>query len=259
MAKFILQSDNKSLDIETLIIKELLHKNRYVHEYESVDTQCIKDNSYENYIPIGDINFVTAWLNKNHNIEVENPIEIPLYLRTDEFLKRDYKIVTWNNIPEQGNFFMKDISVLKNFGSVVNADYENIKDWFDWSNNEFDTSLRLDRNHLFQISSIFDIKSEYRVYVIDREIEAISNYNGDTTILPDINLVKKAVNLINYNEKWLKSYTLDIMVGNKGTAIIEVHNFTSVGLYNTLWGSNLLYAYKDGIDYLINDNKKITI
>ena len=69
----------------------------------------------------------------------------------------------------------------------------------------------------------------------------------------------KAVELIKANEKWLRSYTIDIMVGPKGTAIIEVHNFTSVGLYHNLWGNNLLYAYRQGIDYLINDNKNIQV
>ena len=51
---------------------------------------------------------------------------------------------------------------------------------------------------------------------------------------------------------------MDLMVSKiKGTAIVEVHNFTSCGLYSTIWGDNLLYAYRDGIDYLINDNKPI--
>ena len=37
------------------------------------------------------------------------------------------------------------------------------------------------------------------------------------------------------------------------------HNFVSVGLYGTLWGNNLIYAYKDGIDYVINDNKELKL
>lgn len=49
------------------------------------------------------------------------------------------------------------------------------------------------------------------------------------------------------------------MVGKKSTALIEVHNFTSCGLYSTLWGNNLLTAYKDGIKYLKKDNHKLEI
>ena len=60
--------------------------------------------------------------------------------------------------------------------------------------------------------------------------------------------------VIQSNEKYLKSYTIDVIVGAFGTAVLEVHNFTSVGLYNTLWQCNLLDAYVDGINYLIYDN-----
>ena len=97
--------------------------------------------------------------------------------------------------------------------------------------------------------------TEQGASIINGKIEAISNYNGDVTILPDIHLINKAVGIINKNEEWLKSYTIDVMVGPKGTALIEVHNFASVGLYNTLWGDNLLYAYRQGIDYLVRDNR----
>lgn len=141
---------------------------------------------------------------------------------------------------------------------MMNATYTDIDNLFNYvPQNKFDSTLVLSKEHLYQVSSCFNILSEYRVYVIARKIEAIGHYNGDCTILPDIELIKKAVNIINNNEKHLKSYTLDIMVGKEGTAIIEIHNFTSVGLYNSLWGDNLLYAYKDGIDYLLNDNKEI--
>lgn len=49
------------------------------------------------------------------------------------------------------------------------------------------------------VSSIFPILSEYRVYVFQGEIDTISLYNGDATVLPDIDLIKKAVSLINNN------------------------------------------------------------
>ncbi|MBO5386953.1 MAG: ATP-grasp domain-containing protein [Lachnospiraceae bacterium] len=259
MAHFILQLYNSTLDIEQMIIKELLNKNKYLHEYQEITLSDIADSKYSNSIPIGTIDFITKWLNEHHNIKRENPIEIPKYLRTDEFLKRDYRIVTWEDIPRTGSFFLKDISELKNFSGMMNATYTDIDNLFNYvPQNKFDSTLVLSKEHLYQVSSCFNILSEYRVYVIGRKIEAIGHYNGDCTILPDIELIKKAVNIINNNEKYLKSYTLDIMVGKEGTAIIEIHNFTSVGLYNSLWGDNLLYAYKDGIDYLLNDNKEIS-
>lgn len=260
MARYLLQldNDNNGLDLEYVMIKELLKKNKYLHDYKAITTSSISDVAAKEDIPIGNIPFVTKWLQEMYSIETENPIEIPKYLRTEEFLKRNYKITTWDKIPKSGTFFLKDVSELKSFGEIINAEYTDIDNLFNYvPQHKFDCSLVLNKNHLFQVSSIFNILSEYRVYVISGKIETISNYNGDPTILPDITLIKKAVDLINYNEKWLKSYTLDIMVGKEGTAIIEVHNFTSVGLYNTLWGDNLLYAYRQGIDYLVNDNRKI--
>lgn len=260
MARYILQSDSDSLDLEYYIIENLLKKNKYLHDYEITDEKSLMDIASKDDIPIGNIGFVMKWLNETHGIVKENPIEIPKYLRTEEFLKRNYRIVTWEDIPRQGKFFLKDVSELKSFGDIINATYTDVDELFNYvPRGTFDPTLVLDKSHLFQVSSQFNIKSEYRVYVINGEIENIGHYNGDCTLLPDIDLIKKAVGLINLNEKWLKSYTLDIMVGPQGTAIIEIHNFASVGLYSNQWGSNLLYAYKQGIDYLINDNHEIEV
>lgn len=257
--KFLLEDSSKTntLDMENLIVKKLLKDNKYLHEYKEISIESLNSVATKSDVPIGTIGFVTKWLNLTHNIERENPIEIPKYLRTDEFLKREYKIVNWQDLPENGRYFIKDVSELKSFGQEVNLSYENIKEWFEKPQSEFNHSLVLNREHLFQVSSIYDIQSEYRVYVIDNEIVNISNYNGDCTLFPSIELLKKAIGKIATHEKYLKSYTIDVMVGKEGTAIIEIHNFTSVGLYHNLWGNDLLYAYRDGIDYLINDNKEI--
>lgn len=259
MGRYLLQTDNRGLDTDYYIIKEQLVKGKYIFNYKEIDTESLMNIADKGDIPIGDIGFVTKYLSEAYGIEKENPVEIPKYLRTEEFLKRDYSIVTWDKLPEKGNWFIKDVSQLKTFGETVNCSFCDIKDWFKKPEHSFSTNLVLDKTHLFQVSELFNVKSEYRVYVLGGNIDAISNYNGDCTLLPDVNLIKKAVALITLNEKWLKSYTIDVMVGPKGTAIIEVHNFASVGLYNTLWGSNLIYAYRDGIDYLINDNKPIEI
>ena len=253
--KILLQND--SLEFEELIIEGILKSNKYMFEYSKSPLKGVLDLDLEpNIIPIGTIDFVTKVLNKLYSeFKLEQPIEIPKYLQTDEFLKRSYKIGTWEDIPKHGKWFIKDASVLKNFSICDNMDYFYNEELFDYKpKNELDSTLVLSKSHDYVISSPYNIKSEYRVYVLDGDIEHISLYNGDATVLPDVNLIKKAVSLINYNEKWLRSYSLDIMVGNEGTAIIEVHNFTSLGLYSSIWGTDLIYAYRDGIDYLLNDN-----
>jgi hypothetical protein len=56
-----------------------------------------------------------------------------------------------------------------------------------------------------------------------------------------------------------RSLTIDVMVTDKGTELIEIHPFVSCGLYGTLWGDSLVYAYRDGIDYVLRHNTRIDI
>ena len=255
MAEFILQNDKGTLEIEEIIVEDLLKRNKYLHTYEKVslaDVDKVEDNGL---IPVGTIEFVTKYLNKFGYCLHEVPIEIPKYLQTEEFLKRRYEIMTWDKIPRTGRFFLKDASELKRFGGVIDATYMDIDELFNYvPKNELDPTLVLDKEHLYQVSSLLHIKTEYRVYVIGHDIAAITAYEGSPLNLPDTELLQKAIELIKFNEKELRSYTIDLAVGSFGTAILEIHNFTSVGLYHALWGSDLLYAYVDGINYLKNDN-----
>lgn len=248
---------NDALEEEEFIIENLLNKTKYTNTFTKLglkDIDSISPNS--NDIPIGTIEFVTNLLKKiQPSFESEVPIEIPKYLQTEEFLKRSYKVGTWKDIPKSGKWFIKDASVLKNFTICTEMSFFYNEELFDYKpKSEFDSTLSLPKSHSYIVSSPFDIQAEYRVYVLGGSIEHISLYDGDALVQPDVKLIQKAVNLINFNEKYLKSYSLDVMVGKKGTAIVEVHNFTSLGLYSTIWGTDLLYAYRDGIEYLLNDN-----
>jgi hypothetical protein len=234
--------DSHTLEEEKLITEQILRRNKYTFDYKTLSLSEIDKTDIEKgVIPIGTIEFVTKTLQKLYNFDHEVPVEIPKYLQTDEFLKRDYNIVKWEDLPKTGQWFIKDVSELKSYSQLA---------WFGF----YDIVNGLAKDRYYQVSSPFAIQAEYRVYVINNEIINITLYNGDPLLLPDIKLIQKAVNLISFHEKWLKSYSLDIMVGKEGTAIIEIHNFTSIGLYTTIWGNELLYAYRDGIDYLLNDN-----
>lgn len=261
--KFILQSD-KEIDTDRDILEEILKRNHFTHEYTKVKMSELKNKLLssdisEYTIPVGTIEFVTEYLGASIGLVKENPIEVPKYLRTKEFLKREYNIVTWDKIPRSGRYFIKDASTLKHFSYNGNLEFFIQEEMFEEPKQAFDTSLRFSKNSLYVVSEEVDILGEYRVYIIDSEIEAIAQYDGLPLILPDTELINKAVKEINKNEKWLKSYTIDIMVTNRGTSVIEVHNFTSCGLYTTLFGDNLTLAYKQGIDYLKYDNKEIEI
>lgn len=263
MADYILQKDDNVLTIEQMIIKEKLDALKFQHSYKEMSLYELKNAPSRielmGMIPIGTIEFVTTYLHDMYGVEKENPIEIPEYLRKEEFLHRDYKITTWDNIPRNGRYFVKNASRLKDFSYLGEMNNFITDDIFCEEKDDFESSLRLSKNDLYVVSSEFDAKAEYRVYVIDNKIEAIACYNGSCLLMPDVAMLNKAVYYIHHNEQFLKSYTIDIMVNKEETAIIEIHNFTSVGLYTTMFGDNLLYAYKDGIDYLLDDNKEIKI
>lgn len=251
MEKFIIQNDDCTNDIESIILKNKIDRNCML-SYETMKLQDIQKIGKEKIeYPIGTIEFVTKYLslydNKLNGHTIQNPIEIPKYLRTDEMLKRDYSIIRGSDISLKGYKFIKNASRLKQGTYLGELAYYKIKD------NE------IIPDDLYIISSDFKPLSEYRVYVFNNDIETITLYDGDYSLYPDIKLINKAINIIMLHEKYLKSYTLDVMVNKTGTALIEIHDFTSVGLYTTLFGNYLPYAYIDGIEYLLNDNHAIEI
>ena len=249
--KFLIQK-YPVLDMETEIVKDIIDtKRKHFHSYVIMhinELDQVSINEISDGIPIGSIEFVQKWLKLVHNIDRINPIEIPSILRKDEFLKRTYKIVPFEQIPSSGNFFIKDVSQLKGFS--YNGYIEYLK-----NNVEFDF---IDKTHLFQVSEIVNVLSEYRVYIINGKIEAISHYDGDPLVFPDAVLINKANIMWSTQKDYPKSCTIDLMVTDRGTSFCECHPFISVGLYSSLWGTNLLQAYKDGIDYVIKHNTKIS-
>lgn len=259
MINFVVQHDkNDGLEIEEMILLKQLIMSPYT-SYQRMTLNDIQQgiglgSANMQDIPVGTIEFVESYLNSEggqglNGYKHENPVEIPKYLRTEEFLKRDYKIVKGKDIVLAGNKFIKNVSKLKD------GTYKGELLYYEQSMDKKPSG-----DTLYQLSSDFKPVSEYRVYVFRNNIEAIAHYDGRPDLFPDTKLLNKAVSLIMLNEKWLKSYTIDVMINKKGeTALIEIHNFTSVGLYTTILGSGLPYAYIDGIDYLVNDNKVIEV
>ena len=233
-------------DLDILILKDVIKRdvsklhsslNSSIEDLNEIE-ECIKDNL--EMIPVGSIQFVEKFLYRFHGIKQMNPIEVPKCLRTEEFLKREYNILKGKDLPKSGLFFVKDVSRLKNDLRIEDIAYLNIKE-----------------DSIYQISEVVKILSEYRCYFVNGELTSICNYDGLPDILPDVNLIKKANIIYSLEKDYPKSYTMDVMVTKNGTSIIEIHPFTSVGLYTTLWGNELLYAYKDGIDYYVKYNTKI--
>lgn len=272
---FVLEKESKvsfENDIELLIVQKLLRENKTLHKFvfhklndfyhivELNNKYKLRKNllpkynfpkEYEHAIPIGSIPFVESFLKLFYGFNMEYAIEVPTILRTDEFLKRKYSIVPYNEIPRSGNYFIKDATALKVFSYCGD-----ISAIFNKNASELNRKYipELDETHLYQVSEVVNVLSEYRVYVIGGKIAAIEFYNGDPCLFPDVALINKANIMYSTQNDYPCSYSMDVMITEKGTSIVEIHNFTSLGLYSTVWGSNLLQAYVDGINYLLKHN-----
>lgn len=276
---FVIQKINNAAydKVQGAIIEDVLCSYKGVHEYSFMDISDLYiedsdsndflprlkdkkdfDQKYSEAIAIGNITFVETMLKIFHGIEYENAIEVPPCLREERFLKRKYSIVPAWQLPRTGKFFIKDASRQKVFSYKGDLELFLYDEMFEERKSEFDTSVHIDYEHLYQISEIVRVLAEYRVYVLGGQVDTISHFAGDPYRLPDIELIKEAVESYNKQPDSPKSYSIDIMITPRGTAITEVHNFMCLGLYNVNWDERLLYAYKDGWEYVLNHNTSQT-
>ena len=266
---FLIQEENNELSLDNIILLDLIKEEKYLHNYEIIKNDDFFDRNennekilkkkerfpikYQEAIPLGTIEFTQNYFKIFYEIEKENPIEIPPILRTDEFLKRKYSIVTYNEIPKEGYYFIKDVSQLKVFS------YDGDMRFFVRDDEKYKSkySLTLNKKHLYQVSEHVKILSEYRIFVINNEIYSINNYDGDVCLFPDIILIKKAITLWSFQPNCPKSYSLDVAITPQGTMILECHILFSTGIYSIIQGTKLLWGYQDAKDYLVNYNTQI--
>jgi hypothetical protein len=266
-------------DVEFAMLTEIIHAYSGIHDYITMSESELYNNDDDDFgfefkpklktpeeldpqlataIPIGNISFVEKFLKIYHNIEHEISIEIPPCLRQERFLKRKYSIVPVWEIPRKGNYFIKDATQQKVFSHKGELEDFLFDEMFEPKSSEYDMSLRLDYEHLYQVSEVVNVMAEYRVYVLGGKVETISHFAGNPFKLPDVELIRDAVEIYNQQPDCPKSYSLDVMITPQGTAITEIHNFMCLGLYNVNWDENLLYAYRDGWNYVLNYNTEQT-
>lgn len=269
---FFLQSDDDCLDKEIMDLKYVLsgYAFKYSQEYNEISKEDIKVAKFGKgvNIPVGTLEFVSSFLEKVKGSGYMKPLEIPKFLQKDEFLKRDYTICKFKDLPKSGRYFLKDASILKNW----NAEFFSMPFLAD-------TLPKLQQDweeHDYVCSEIIPkILSEYRVLVHEDIIVGVQYYSGLRIIsdgydsfsdyigrktsgvlaFPDSDLLKEVLNTIIIQRlngvNFPKSYTLDVAVTPKGTMLLEVHNFVSCGTYG-FYGNELPYMYRDGIDFELN-------
>lgn len=263
---FVLQKekDIDYINIDSLIVKKVLDEKQNEHTYifmsykelfidkkmTKLKDKCKFKKLIQDAIPVGSIQFVNTFMKIFYNCFQQKPIEIPIQFQTYEFLKREYKLCSFESLPTKGKYFIKNVSNLKEFSGIGNA--SNITS----IDNEI---VLLDENSNYIVSEyIKNILSEYRIYVIKNKVANICCYKGKPVANIDHNFIEKIISICKTIKNFPKSYSIDIMLNNKGWSILEFHNFASLGLYSVVWEKNLLDAYIDGFKYMLKNNSKNT-
>lgn len=254
LMKFLIQK-LEEFDIETELLYDIIHKEKYLHHAERgyismiTDRYGDKKKMFKEYIPIGNIEFVEKFLQTVWDIPYMTPIEVPEVLRKEEYLLRDYKIVPAEKLPKTGYMFIKDASRLKQATYLGDLSLMNTGHFM------FET----DNTHKYVISEVLNILSEYRVFVCKDNIKGIQYYDGDPLVMPnekEITKLNKMVANYQLDDTRPKSYTMDIAIvkqkEGRDLTIIEVHPFACVGLYG-FYSQSLPFMYADGFNWYLKE------
>lgn len=268
---FIIQYDEtfKDLDIEMSILKDIISHQKHTHElmmksisYFNKGVCYPKEIDIKKAVPVGSLDFVGQYLKNIHGIFNMNPIEVPNELRKEKYLCRKYSIVKADKVPRSGFYFIKDVSELKQFSYSGDMELLFSRNAFSINNDSV-----LNSNHLYQVSELVDILSEYRVVVSDDMIKGIQFYNGDPTIMPtpdEINKIKEMILVYMLNKDRPKSYALDVAIIKSNNTIgrdlmiVELCPFICVGTYG-FYSKNIPYMYRDGVSWYIDCNIPIEL
>ena len=172
---------------------------------------------HEHYIPIGSVEFVTAWFKRFHDHKPK-PINVPEEIINFPTMQVDFcgrKVINGNHMDLEdlkGKWFVKSNDHIKGFALPIDRSYG-----------------ELPAGH-YQMSELIDIDSEWRAFVYQGKLVGLQNYSGDFELFPNTFTIKQ---MINAYKSAPVAYTLDVGVtyAHSTTRIIEVHDFFSCGLY----------------------------
>jgi hypothetical protein len=175
--------------------------------YDGTDISIIYDNPTSKSCPIGSVEYVLNFYKKYYNTNIK-PKNIPIVFHNQpQFLNRTVSIMTDYEAVNHKNCHIKNNDTIK---GVVNLDTP--------------TGITV------QVSEyIDDIESEWRTFVFNNKMVGLHNYSGDFTLMPNIKVIDDMIEF--YKNESPVSYTLDVMVHNSKTSLVEIHDLFSCGLY----------------------------
>lgn len=241
--KYLLQTESGLIeDTDIFQFNKILTKQERYRIHSKILSDSYEINDGKEYIPVGDLFYIRGHLKTYWNIDEMNPIEIPVVLRKEKYLHRKYKIVEAHDVPQEGNWFIKDASKLKSWTHLgeVGLYRDTIADG------------------IYVVSEPIEIISEYRVIALNGVIQSIRHYDGNPLSLPDINLISEMVSIFSIQSDSPRAFTLDIATSDRGTVLLEIHDFVSVGTYG-YYDENLLHMYRFGYEYYRDINKQLEL
>ena len=219
-----------------------LYPNEKMYDFEFVCSPSLFEqkpewlqtdaNGFPQCIPIGSVEFVLSWF-KSIGAENVKPLNIPkeLWRFCDRHITIDYCSQV------NGHFMLKDTDTIKaacNGEAYFNGDGGADKKYFlsEWVDN---------------------VESEWRVFVFNGDIQDVRCYSGDPWKIPDKQYVQEVVDT--YSQIRNTAYAFDVMVTDKKTEILELHDFFSCGLYGFEDFRILPLMWRRSIDFILREKK----
>lgn len=167
---------------------------------------------------------------QNENVRSFHKFAVPL---NDYLLNNDYFIVPFHTIrtrPVPEPIFVKPLSGLKQFtGKVITQD--NFNDTIQ----TITQYEKIDDDFLCVVSSVKNIKAEFRYVIADRKVITGSEYRWDNVLdvridtLPECDILAEKIASLEWQADYV--YVCDIAMTDEGPKVIELNSFSSSGLY----------------------------
>lgn len=189
-----------------------------LQDYYMGNSRVVKST---NIIPVGGLNFVSAYLGKHIK-----PIDISGVDR--KFTGREIQILSYDEmtayLDRNGPRFIKSATKCKEFpaGKYDKNSIESIEKSINY----------LHKSHKFMVSELIHLLAEWRLFIHKGKILDCKQYMGSWESRFDDAFVKEMVASIPKSIIPYTSYTVDIgLTDANSIVLIEAHNFISCGLY----------------------------
>ena len=189
-----------------------------LQDYYMGNSRVVKST---NIIPVGGLNFVSAYLGKHIK-----PIDISRVDR--KFTEREIQILSYDEmlayLDRNGPRFIKSATKCKEFlaGKYDKNSIESIEKSINY----------LHKSHKFMVSELIHLLAEWRLFIHKGKILDCKQYMGSWESRFDEAFVKEMVASIPKSIIPYTSYTVDIgLTDANSIVLIEAHNFISCGLY----------------------------